>query len=104
MTLSNLVNLSEYDMKFLCTVNETSQNIKKILSNLTGSVRMLFVIGPEGGFTKEEEQKLIENGFIMTVPSGAMHSRVDYKLQNLNKNKVLFYIILFLFNHNFIYL
>ena len=64
MTLSNLVNLSEYDMKFLCTVNETSQNIKKLLSNLTGSVRMLFVIGPEGGFTKEEEDKFLENGFI----------------------------------------
>ena len=64
MTLSNLVNLSEYDIKFLCTVNETSQNIKKLLSNLTGSVRMLFVIGPEGGFTNEEEQKFIENGFI----------------------------------------
>lgn len=64
MTLSNLVNLSEYDMKFLCTVNETSQNIKKLLSNLSGNVRMLFVIGPEGGFTEEEEQKMIENGFI----------------------------------------
>lgn len=64
MTLSNLVNLSEYDIKFLCTVNETSQNIKKLLSKLTGSVRMLFVIGPEGGFTNEEEQKFIENGFV----------------------------------------
>lgn len=64
MTLSNLVKLSEYDMKFLCTVNETSQNIKKLLSNLTGSVRMLFVIGPEGGFTEEEERVFIDNGFI----------------------------------------
>ena len=32
MTLSNLVNLSDYDIKFLCTVNENSQNIKKVLS------------------------------------------------------------------------
>lgn len=64
MTLSNLVNLSDYDMKFLCTVNETSQNIKKVLSNLNRNVKMLFVIGPEGGFTKEEENKFIENGFI----------------------------------------
>lgn len=64
MTLSNLVNLSDYDMKFLCTVNESSQNIKKVLSNLARNVRMLFVIGPEGGFTQEEETKMIENGFI----------------------------------------
>lgn len=64
ITLSNLVNLSDYDMKFLCTVNENSQNIKKLLSNVTGNVRMLFVIGPEGGFSEEEESKMIENGFI----------------------------------------
>jgi len=64
ISLSNLVKLSDYDMKFLCTVNESSQNIKKVLSNLNRNVRMLFVIGPEGGFTEEEETKLIENGFI----------------------------------------
>lgn len=64
MTLSNLVNLSDYDMKFLCSTNETSQNIKKVLSNLNGSVKMLFVIGPEGGFTEDEEKNFIENGFI----------------------------------------
>ena len=64
MTLSNLVNLSDYDMKFLCSTNETSQNIKKVLSNLSGSVRMLFVIGPEGGFTEKEETEFIEKGFI----------------------------------------
>jgi len=64
ISLSNLVKLSDYDMKFLCTVNESSQNIKKVLSNLNRNVRMLFVIGPEGGFTEEEETKFIENGFI----------------------------------------
>lgn len=64
MSLSNLVKLSDYDMKFLCTVNENSQNIKKVLSNLNRNVRMLFVIGPEGGFTEEEEKIFLENGFI----------------------------------------
>lgn len=64
MSLSNLVNLSDYDIKFLCSVNETSQNIKKVLSNLNRNVRMLFVIGPEGGFTNDEEKRFIENGFI----------------------------------------
>lgn len=64
MTLSNLVNLSNYDMKFLCTVNENSQNIKKLLSNFNRNAKMLFVIGPEGGFAEEEEEKFIANGFI----------------------------------------
>ena len=63
MDLSNLVNLIDFDMKFLCTVNEKSQNLKKVLSNLKGSVRILFVIGPEGGSTENEENILIENGF-----------------------------------------
>lgn len=62
--LSDLASLPGYDLKFLCTVNETSQNIKKLLSNLSGSVKILFVIGPEGGFTKKEETTLLENGFI----------------------------------------
>ncbi len=64
INLSNLVKLSDYDIKFLCTVNETSQNLKKVLSNISSSAKMLFVIGPEGGFTKEEEQILTNNGFI----------------------------------------
>lgn len=63
MTLSNLVNLSDYDMKFLCTVNERSQNIKKVLSNLNRNAKILFVIGPEGGFSKEEEETFMKNGF-----------------------------------------
>lgn len=62
--LSNLVKLSDYDMKFLCTVNETSQNLKKLLSKDLIGAKILFVIGPEGGFTEEEEQKLLNNNFI----------------------------------------
>lgn len=63
INLNNLVNLKNYDLKFLCTINETSQNIKKILSNLPKSVKILFVIGPEGGFTEKEEATLLANGF-----------------------------------------
>lgn len=64
VNLSNLVKLSDYDIKFLCTVNETSQNLKKVLSNISSGAKMLFVIGPEGGFTDEEEKILIDNNFI----------------------------------------
>lgn len=62
--LSNLVKLSDYDIKILCTVNENSQNLKKVLSNIPSGAKMLFVIGPEGGFTAQEEKTLIENDFI----------------------------------------
>lgn len=64
INLSELVNLIDFDIKFLCTVNEKSQNIKKVLSNINRDDKMLFVIGPEGGFTKEEEDKMMASGFI----------------------------------------
>lgn len=64
MNLSNLVKLSDYDMKILCTVNENSQNLKKVLSKVTSGAKILFVIGPEGGFTKEEEKIFLENQFL----------------------------------------
>ena len=54
----------EYDYKILCTVNEKTKNIKTVLSNIRESDRILIVVGPEGGFTKEEEECLINNGFI----------------------------------------
>lgn len=56
----------EYDYKILCSVNETSTTIKKVLQNATISDTILVVIGPEGGFTKSEEETLINNGFIST--------------------------------------
>lgn len=64
VNLSNLVKLSDYDIKILCTVNETSQNLKKVLSNISSGAKMLFVIGPEGGFTNEEEKILSDNNFV----------------------------------------
>ncbi|MDD6223867.1 MAG: RsmE family RNA methyltransferase [bacterium] len=63
MTVSELCQM-DYDIKILCTVNEKSKNLKKILSNLQSGVTMLVVVGPEGGFTVREEEKMIDNGFI----------------------------------------
>lgn len=62
-TIKEISNL-DYDYKILCSVNEMSKSIKTVLSNIKESDRILVVIGPEGGFTKEEEQKLLDNGFI----------------------------------------
>lgn len=58
------LSLLKYDYKILCTVNELSKSIKTVLSNIQESDRILIVVGPEGGFTKEEEECLINNGFI----------------------------------------
>lgn len=58
------LSLLDYDYKILCTVNELSKSIKTVLSNIQESDRILIVVGPEGGFTKEEEECLINNGFI----------------------------------------
>lgn len=58
--LSNL----DYDYKILCSVNEMSTSIKTVLSNINISDRILIVVGPEGGFTKKEEEDFINNGFI----------------------------------------
>ena len=55
----------DYDYKILCSVNEQEKNIKTVLSNIKQSDRILFVIGPEGGFDPSEEEILMNNGFIM---------------------------------------
>lgn len=65
MDVKDLVKL-EYDIKILCTVNELSMSLKKVLSKDLNNLKILFVIGPEGGFTDSEEKILIDNGFIST--------------------------------------
>ena len=54
------------DVKLLLTVNEKTKNIKNILKDLKKYDTLIIVIGPEGGFTKIEEEALIRNGFIST--------------------------------------
>ena len=60
--LSDLIDL-DYDYKFLCSVNEKDNSLKKELQNISVYDRILFVIGPEGGFTPEEEDLLMKNNF-----------------------------------------
>ncbi len=67
--VNNIINIEElikldYELKLLCTVNELTTNIKKVLQEMKKYDTIIIVIGPEGGFTKEEEAKLIDNGFI----------------------------------------
>lgn len=65
-SINELCNIEGYDLKLLFTVNEISQNLKKVLTSVKTCAKIIIVVGPEGGFTNEEEQKLIDNGFIST--------------------------------------
>ena len=60
--INQLIKL-EYDLKILCTVNEVSTTFKNVLQNHKNYDTMIIVIGPEGGFTEDEENTLIANGF-----------------------------------------
>ena len=60
------LSMLDYDIKILCTVNELSMSLKRVLSRNLNNLKILLVIGPEGGFTDNEEKILIDNGFIST--------------------------------------
>ena len=63
MDINNIIKM-DFDLKILCTVNEMSRSLKNVLQNKSNYDTMIIVIGPEGGFTKFEEEQLINNGFI----------------------------------------
>lgn len=63
MTIQELAKIDGYDVKLLCTVRENTKNLKNLLSNIVEGAKMIVVVGPEGGFTKEEEEQLICGGF-----------------------------------------
>ena len=65
MSIKELSKL-DYDLKVLCTVNELSVSLKDVLPKELNGLKILFVIGPEGGFTDNEEKILVDNGFIST--------------------------------------
>lgn len=64
-TLDDLIHF-DAELKILLTVNEKSKNIKKVLQKNHKCDTIIIVIGPPGGFAKEEEELLIKNGFIST--------------------------------------
>lgn len=54
------------DLKLLLSVNECQQTLKSILQKQHDYGTIIIVVGPEGGFTNEEEEKFINSGFIRT--------------------------------------
>ena len=63
LELNDLIKI-EADLKLICSLNEKTENIKKVLEKNNKCDTILIVTGPEGGFELNEEKKLMENGFI----------------------------------------
>ena len=61
--IKDIVNL-DYDLKLLCSLNKNTKNIKKVLQKNNKCVKILLVVGPEGGFDPKEEEYLLENNFV----------------------------------------
>ena len=81
----------QYDLKILCTVNEVSMTLKHVLQNHENYATIIIVIGPEGGFKKDEEEYMISHGFISTslgnlvlrteTASISLLSMINYELE-----------------------
>ena len=63
ITLKELLNQKK-ELNLICSLNDTTKPLEEYLTNNLKEI--LFVIGPEGGFTNKEEELLIENGFQST--------------------------------------
>lgn len=63
MTMKELLN-NKKELNLICSLNENTKPLDEYLDNNIKNI--LFVIGPEGGFSKKEEELLMENGFKAT--------------------------------------
>ena len=63
MTLKELSN-NQKQLNLICSLNDTTKPLEHYLTNDVKDI--LFIIGPEGGFAKSEEDFLIANGFQST--------------------------------------
>lgn len=75
MTLNELVKLN-YDKKLVCSVKQKDNFINKYLQFKDEYVKMIIVIGPEGGVSDKEEEFLNNNDFI-SVSLGRRVLRVE---------------------------
>lgn len=75
MTIKELVKL-DYDKKLICSVKQRENFINSYLQHKEKCVRIIVVIGPEGGVSNNEEQFLNENGFV-SISLGSRVLRVE---------------------------
>ena len=67
-TITPLMTLDELDrlsgLKLLCSTREKQKKLRFFLQSLKEYDKIIIVVGPEGGLSKEEEDRLIEGGFV----------------------------------------
>ncbi|MBO6145364.1 MAG: 16S rRNA (uracil(1498)-N(3))-methyltransferase [Bacilli bacterium] len=63
MKLKELVNL-EYDLSLVASTKNIKKTIKNVMQNSTNCDRIIIVVGPEGGLTNNEEDFLLDNGYV----------------------------------------
>lgn len=73
-TISDL-NFSD-GVKFVCSTRENKKSIKNLMHNLNGCAKMYIVVGPEGGLSVDEEDKLNNLGFV-SITLGKRIMRVE---------------------------
>lgn len=59
---NELLNL-DFKEKYICSTKENKKLLKSTLSKININDTIVYVIGPEGGFSPSEEDILIENGY-----------------------------------------
>lgn len=64
MTMKELLN-NKKELNLICSLNDKTKPLENYLNSEINNI--LFIIGPEGGFSNKEEEFLLENGFEATT-------------------------------------
>lgn len=64
--IKKITDLNLDGLKIVCSTKEKDNTLKKVLKNNLKCDKIIMVVGPEGGLTLDEENKLIDFGFIPT--------------------------------------
>jgi 16S rRNA (uracil1498-N3)-methyltransferase len=59
-----LSQIKDYDLALSGSLDKKAKRIKSLFSSKKSLKKLLVIVGPEGGFTQEEEKKLIQAGAI----------------------------------------
>lgn len=70
------LNKMKFDYKYVCSISKDNNLINRYLQKNSNCAKIIFVIGPEGGITLEEEKKLNDMGYI-SVSLGKRVLRVE---------------------------
>ena len=85
--ITEIIDLKLSGLKIVLSTKEKNITIKKVLKNNLNCDKIIMVVGPEGGLTEQEEEKLNELGFV-SVTLGNNIMRVEtvpiYLLSVLN--------------------